>query len=202
MNKEYIQTTPDTIMVTDTKGHIEEREVISSDIERELVLENNLEYLNNIILDLKKYIDGDDKFNKDAYLSSIEIPLFASFATVAVGTLYNNNNLFLGGLCLGGAGMAIALLGTSINNIRYKNDIKNKKAAYEIVLEKAYEIKNNINKELSLLRGGSKQTEFYPNIPISILEDQDFIFNTEYTLNNIYDNNVHSRRLKKQVPIK
>ena len=49
MNVEYIKTSPDTILVTNERGQLDERDIQYSDLDKGLILENNLEYLNHII---------------------------------------------------------------------------------------------------------------------------------------------------------
>ncbi len=202
MNKEFVQISEESFMVTNEDGQLEERDIEFSDIEKQLTLENNLEHINNIINDLEHYVGTNHKFDKESYFSSLEIPVVATFAGVAVGTLYNHDNLILGGVCVGAAWGALSLLYTGIKNVSYISDEKKKKEAYMAVLEKAYIIRSSIVREIQSLRSDKGLETNYINVPITILEDTDFVFSTKHTLNDEYKEHVYTKKLKKQLPIK
>ena len=202
MNVEYMKISPDTIMVTNEHGQFEERDIEYNDLDKGLVLENNLEHLNKIIHELEHYVSIDHFFDKEQYLANLEIPLFATFASAAVGTLYSQNDGYIIAAGLGGVLCALSVLYTGINNVKHLEDVKHKKEAYKEVLVKAYYIRSNIAARLRALRGNVEINDEEINRPISLLADKQFIFDVENELNNEYLNNVASRRLKKDLPIK
>ena len=202
MNKEFMQIDDKSFVVTNESGFIEERNIEFSDIEKQLVLENNLDYISDIIDKLEKYVGTNHKFEKESYFSCLEIPVVATFAGVAVGTLYNHDNLILGGVCVGAAWSVLSLIYTGIKNATHVSDTKKKKEAYKAVLEKAYAIRNSIGKEMLSLKSDNGVETSYINVPISVLEDSDFVFSTKHTLNDEYKEHAHTRRLQKELPIK
>ena len=202
MNVEFMQINDKSFMVTNEKGYIEERDIEFNDIEKQLTLENNFAHINNIINELEHYVGTTHKFDKESYLSSLEIPIVSTFAGVAVGTLYNHDNLVLGGVCVGAAWSALALIYTGIKNATHVSDEKKKKEAYQAVLEKAYIIRSSILTEMQSIRSNTGAKDNYINVPISILEDTDFMFSTKHTLNDEYKEHAHAKRLQKELPIK
>ena len=202
MNVEYMKISPDTIMVTNEHGQLSEVDIEYSDLDKGLILENNLEYLNNIIHELEHYVTIDHPFDKNNYLSNLEIPLFATFASATVGALYSQNDGFIIAAGLGGALGVLSVLYTGICNANHLHSVRQKKEAYKAVLIKAYEIRAGVVAELKKLRGNVDFNDKEINQPISLLTDKHFIFNTESELNEEYLNNVASRRLKKDLPIK
>lgn len=75
MNKEYKYLSSDKIIVSNEKGKMKERKIESSDIHRELILENNIEESKL----LKKYIEKTLKANKEdnSKIKNIMIPILA-----------------------------------------------------------------------------------------------------------------------------
>ena len=202
MNKEYMKITPETIMVSNERGQLEERDIEYSNIDKALVLENNLEYLNRIIVELEHYVSIDHPFDKEKYYTNLEAPLMATFACATVGTLYSKEDGFIIAAGAGVAFCGLSMLYTGICNIDHLKDVKRKKEAYKEVLMKAYYIRANIVERLNSLRGNVDINDKEINIPISILEDKQFMYQVEEELNDVYLDNVSSRKLKKELPIK
>ena len=59
MNIEYMKTSPDTMIVTKDDGKIEERNISSSNIDEELQLENDIEYITKVIHDLYDKVETE-----------------------------------------------------------------------------------------------------------------------------------------------
>ena len=202
MNVEYMKISPETIMVTNERGQFTERDIEYSDLDKGLILENNLEHLNKIIHELEHYVATGHPFDKDSYLANLEIPVFATFAAGTVGTLYNHDNMLILAAGIGVVLSAVSVLYTGICNASHLSTVKQKKEAYQAVLMKAYEIRSGVCEELKQLRGNVNFNEKEINQPISLLVDRHFVFDTESKLNEEYLNNVASRKLKKDLPIK
>ena len=194
MNKGFIQTAPDTMIVTKENGGLEERKVENGNVEKKLILENNIEFINNIIITLECYVNSGKKLERDALLSSLEIPVSFTAAGAALGTLYNEPNLVGIGLGIGGICSILSLLCVGIPRL---NNVKHKKEAYQMVLERAYLIREKLVKEMIGLRGSGNLDEVQLNVPVAISEDNDFIKQTTESLNETYISNVPTRSLKK-----
>ena len=202
MNREYMKVTPEIVMVTNEYGNLEERKIEYNDLDKAFVLENNLEFVNKIIRDLENYISNNHPFDKNNYFYNVEIPLFGTFLAGVAGALYNHDTLFLSAICLGGVACALSGLYTGICNISYLKDEKHKKEAYQLVLEKAYTIRETIIEELKGLKNNIDFNDKGLFQSITLLEDARFIGLTEDALNEEYLNNVESKRLRRQLPIK
>ena len=194
MYKEFVQTSPDTVLVKRDDWTYEERHIQCSDVERQLILENNLEYINNIIIKLEAFLDPDNKLELEALLSSLEFPVILTLTGSAMGALYNEKELIGLGLGIGGV---VSLLSFICVGIPRLNDAKHQKIAYQHVLEKAYIIRDSIEKELIGLRNSGLPDASKVDVPIRIFEDKDFMESTTKQLNNVYQSNVSTRKLQK-----
>ncbi len=201
MNQRYTKTSSDTMIVRKENGLLEQREIECSDINAQLTLENNLEYINGIIDDLENYIKNGQPFDLDKYLSSLETILFVTLGGTAVGVLYNEGKVLLGGLGVGTACCALTMLWAAIRKATFLQDVKKRKQAYRAVLEKAYIIKKHILNEIERVKSNGSLNDSQIYEPIVISEDISFINSTTMVLNEEYMRNMSSKRLQRKLPL-
>ena len=200
MTTEFIKKSKDNVIVINDKGSSEERIIEVTDVERQLMLENNLEYIDNIINKLKDYIYSSQEFNLSDIISEYDIPIIVTMSGLAMGALFKEEKLLISGLGIGAAWWGLSILYAGINRASRLKNIKNRKAAYEVVLEKAYVIKEDILNELESLKGSAELDKNDINKIIPVLEDDSFINNTKDSLNEEYKNNVFTRKLQQELP--
>ena len=155
MNKEYIYINNEEIVVTDENGHATKRAVESDNMHDLLLLENNLEEVNNLINEIEK---EETKYGELIRFTPLEkvfaytLPFWLSMAAagLAAGSGFVREHILMTaeefamfpitGVLLTGV--------VDIGLIFEKKKDKKFTSGREAELSKAYEIKENLEKEL------------------------------------------------------
>lgn len=192
MNKEYIGIYDGVIAVSDEKGKITRRPVCC-DINKLLVLENDLEYINSVIKDLenfKKYTP-EYKFNYVSVLVKLGLFGMASFG-FAIADQEDTAIRFMI------VGAILTIFDPILKDIVQHNDYKKVNEAYDLVLKHAYQLKTATERLIAETKEHTNRTtNISVKTPVKIEPDYELIDEYKSQFTEKFNSAVKSPRLRR-----
>lgn len=194
MNKEYIGISSDSIIVSDENGKISKRNVCC-DIEKLLVLENNLEFIDKTIAELESFNKYPRKVKLDLFKTAFHIGLYGIPAAAFAST--GNYKTAAGLMTIGLFLTLYDPIGKTIFELIKQNNINKVDDAYKKVIQEALKIRAEVTSDIASVKHSSnKQDIISMRTPIKIEKDDEFLNYASYQFGAVFKNTIQNQRLR------
>lgn len=200
MNNSYVILSDGVVAVSDEKGNIKKRKISTPNIEKKLIVENRLEYIDQTIKELEAVIKeyripyNTFEFKKDAVVLGLSLGITS-------GISYMNGDLsaakrwaiFCGGW------YGFTTLFRLISNAWYKKDYKERVKGYEEALKEAKRIREIVVADMEVIETEELKSNVFEadiNKPYCLDKDQQFKDNTNDKVNNAFSNGTQRKKYK------